>query len=119
VVRPTVHGNDAAKEPGGVHTITAADDPRPQAWCEIAEGCPRGSRLSANVGLTETPQTNPELMLKTKSVWSPINQKADGLRILVTRFRGRGMPTSRYNVWMPSLGPSERLLKAGQAGRIS
>ena len=70
-------------------------------------------------GLTETPQTNPELMLKTKSVWSPINQKADGLRILVTRFRGRGMPTSRYNVWMPSLGPSERLLKAGQAGRIS
>ena len=23
VVRPTVHGNDAAKEPGGVHTITA------------------------------------------------------------------------------------------------
>ena len=25
VVRPTVHGNDAAKEPAGVHTITAPD----------------------------------------------------------------------------------------------
>ena len=58
-------------------------------------------------------------MLKTKSVWSPINRRADGLRILATRFRGRGMPTSRYDVWMPSLGPSERLLKAGQTGRIS
>lgn len=58
-------------------------------------------------------------MLKTKSVGSPINRSADGLRILATRFRGRGMPTSRYDVWMPSLGPSERLLKAGQAGGIS
>jgi uncharacterized protein YeaO (DUF488 family) len=29
------------------------------------------------------------------------------------------MPTSRYDVWMPSLGPSERLLGAVQAGRIS
>ena len=29
------------------------------------------------------------------------------------------MPKSRYDLWMPSLGPSERLLKAVQAGRIS
>jgi uncharacterized protein YeaO (DUF488 family) len=29
------------------------------------------------------------------------------------------MPTGRYDVWMPSLGPSERLLKAGQSGRVS
>ena len=29
------------------------------------------------------------------------------------------MRTSRYDVWMPSLGPSERLLRAAQAGRIS
>src|SRR5437879_5012783 len=58
-------------------------------------------------------------MLKTKSVRRPISRKADGLRILVTRFRGRGLSTSRYDVWMPSLGPSERLLKAWLAGRIS
>jgi uncharacterized protein YeaO (DUF488 family) len=58
-------------------------------------------------------------MLRTKSVWTPINRQQDGLRILVTRFRGRGMPTGRYDVWMPSLGPSERLLRAGQSGRIS
>lgn len=56
-------------------------------------------------------------MLKTRSVWSaPTN--ADGLRILATRFRGRGLPTSRYDVWMPSLGPSEELLRAAQAGQI-
>jgi len=58
-------------------------------------------------------------MLKTKSVWSAINRKTDGLRILVTRFRGRGLPTSRYEVWMPNLGPSERLLSGVQHGKIS
>jgi uncharacterized protein YeaO (DUF488 family) len=50
-------------------------------------------------------------MLKTKSIKSPI-EKSDGLRILATRFRGRFVPTSRYDVWMPSLGPSEGLLKS-------
>ena len=58
-------------------------------------------------------------MLKVKSVWSPINRKADGLRILVTRFRGRGMLSSRYDVWMPSLGPSERLLANVMAGKLT
>lgn len=58
-------------------------------------------------------------MLKTKSVASPIEPSADGLRILVARFRGRGLPVDRYDVWMPSLGPSERLLAAFQAKRIS
>ena len=58
-------------------------------------------------------------MLKTKSVFSPIDRKADGLRILATRFRGRGMSTSRYDVWMPTFGPSERLLKAFQSGHRS
>lgn len=58
-------------------------------------------------------------MLKTKSVRSPISRQADGLRILVTRFRGRGVPASRYDVWMPSLGPSERLLGAALSHRIA
>ena len=56
-------------------------------------------------------------MLRTRSVWSAI-KKDDGLRILVTRFRGRGLPTSQYDVWMPSLGPSEQLLKSVLAGDI-
>jgi uncharacterized protein YeaO (DUF488 family) len=58
-------------------------------------------------------------MLRTRSVWSPINRKTDGLRILVTRIRGRGLPASRYNVWMANLGPSERLLKSFQDGEVS
>ena len=58
-------------------------------------------------------------MVRTKSVWSPIDRKNDGIRILATRFRGRGLPTTRYDVWMPSLAPSERLLRNGQAGRIT
>ena len=56
-------------------------------------------------------------MIKTRSVWSDA-RKDDGLRVLVTRFRGRGLPTSQYDVWMPSLGPSEELLKAVQSGAI-
>ena len=58
-------------------------------------------------------------MLTTKSVDSPIDRELDGLRILATRFRGRGMPASRYDVWMPSLGPSERLLKSAQTRKIA
>ena len=57
-------------------------------------------------------------MLRTKSVHSPIDAD-DGLRILVARFRGRGMPKDRYDVWMANLGPSERLLRAYQSGEIS
>ena len=56
-------------------------------------------------------------MLKTRSVRSTPT-KDDGLRILVARFRGRGLPASSYDVWMPSLGPSEELLRAVQAGAI-
>jgi len=56
-------------------------------------------------------------MLKTKSVHSAI-EPGDGLRILATRFRGHGLPTDRYDVWMASLGPSERLLKSVHAGKI-
>jgi len=58
-------------------------------------------------------------MLKTKSVYSPVDAENDGLRILATRFRGRGMPANLYDVWMPSLGPSEQLLKAVQTGKIT
>src|SRR5687768_13049881 len=57
-------------------------------------------------------------MLKTRSVWSD-PKTDDGLRILATRFRGRGLPTSCYDVWMPALGPSEALLKAVQSGAIN
>lgn len=58
-------------------------------------------------------------MIKTKSVSSPMDPRSDGLRILATRFRGRGLSTDRYDVWMPSLGPSEQLLRKFLTGRIS
>ena len=57
-------------------------------------------------------------MLKTKSVLAPI-EPGDGLRILAARFRGRGLPADRYDVWVASLGPSEKLLKSFLAGKIS
>ena len=57
-------------------------------------------------------------MIKTKSVSSAIEPGKDGLRILVARFRGRGVPASRYDIWMANLGPSETLLRAVQSGSI-
>ncbi len=57
-------------------------------------------------------------MTKTKSVYSPIKRGTDGLRILVTRFRGRGLRVSRYDIWLANLGPSEKLLRDAQAGKI-
>jgi uncharacterized protein YeaO (DUF488 family) len=49
-------------------------------------------------------------MIRTKSVYSPIDRKKDGLRILATRVRGRGLKKPRYDEWMANLGPSESLL---------
>ena len=57
-------------------------------------------------------------MIKTKSVHSPI-ERQDGLRILAARLRGRGLPASRYDVWMANLGPSEALLRDFLAKRTS
>lgn len=58
-------------------------------------------------------------VLRTKSVHSPIEPTQDGLRILATRLRGRGLSADRYHVWMASLGPSETLLRDIQQERIT
>jgi len=58
-------------------------------------------------------------MITTKSVYTTMEPRKDGLRILVARFRGRGLPANRYDVWMPNLGPSERLLRQRQSGKIT
>jgi uncharacterized protein YeaO (DUF488 family) len=49
-------------------------------------------------------------MLKIKSIDEPASPE-DGLRILATRYRGRRLRKSTYDVWMANLGPSEALLK--------
>ncbi|MDB6072802.1 MAG: hypothetical protein JWO89_442 [Verrucomicrobiaceae bacterium] len=57
--------------------------------------------------------------LRTKCVHSPVEADQDGLRILVTRYVPRSCPRTRYHVWMASLGPSEKLLKAFLSGSIT
>ena len=57
-------------------------------------------------------------MFKTKSVHTEIEPQRDGLRILATRGRGRGLPKDRYDVWMANLGPSEQLMNEFLAGKI-
>ena len=58
-------------------------------------------------------------MILTKSVWSPIDRERDGFRVLVSRFRGRGLPKGQYDAWMPNLGPSEELLRSILSGQIT
>jgi uncharacterized protein YeaO (DUF488 family) len=58
-------------------------------------------------------------MIKTKSVFTPVERSQDGLRILASRFRGRGMSASLYHVWMANLGPSEALLRDFLARKIT
>jgi uncharacterized protein YeaO (DUF488 family) len=74
--------------------------------------------ISARRVAADTPLEGLPNMLKTKSFWSPVDRKTDGLRILATRFRGRGTGTEGYDVWMPSLAPSERLVKSFLAGTL-
>ena len=57
-------------------------------------------------------------MIHTKSCWEP-TLTTDGLRILATRYWVRGLPKSAADLWMPNLGPSEKLLKSYKGGRIS
>jgi hypothetical protein len=60
-------------------------------------------------------------MLRAKSVWSPINRKTDGLRILATRIRGHGLPASRttsgWPIWVRAsgcCGPSRTARPSGR-----
>ncbi|MDB6059553.1 MAG: hypothetical protein JWO95_3397 [Verrucomicrobiales bacterium] len=56
-------------------------------------------------------------MFKTKSIATKA-EASDGLRILASRFRGHGVPASAYDVWMPNLGPTEKLLKEFKARKV-
>lgn len=58
------------------------------------------------------------IMIKYKSVYDPIRRKEDGLRILATRFRGRGLPKKRCDIWMANLAPSESTLKLWRSYKI-
>lgn len=58
-------------------------------------------------------------MFKAKSVHTDIDSHNDGLRILVTRGRGRGLSKERYDVWMANLGPSEQLRNDFLARKIT
>ena len=51
------------------------------------------------------------MYVKTKR-WNDPSEADDGLRVLVCRFRPRGLPkgAETWNFWKPELGPSKELL---------
>ena len=52
-------------------------------------------------------------MIKTKR-WNDPIEPDDGFRLLITRYRPRGLPKSEetWDQWQPNLGPSKELLAA-------
>jgi uncharacterized protein YeaO (DUF488 family) len=56
-------------------------------------------------------------MFRTKSVADPISKK-DGLRLFVTRYWPQGHSRDECDEWIPSVAPSQRLLKQFQHGKI-
>ena len=76
-------------------------------------------RTGFSTATFDMPASKSILKIRTKSVHSPIEPKTDGLRILASRLRGRGLPANRYDVWMANLGPSERLLRQFQSGAVT
>jgi uncharacterized protein YeaO (DUF488 family) len=55
-----------------------------------------------------------EIMPVRTKRWNDPNESDDGLRILITRYRPRGLPKSEetWDQWWPNLGPSKELLAA-------
>jgi uncharacterized protein YeaO (DUF488 family) len=61
---------------------------------------------------------SPEAMIRTKSTSDPISSR-DGLRLFVTRYWPRGHKRQECDEWIPSLAPSQKLLKQFDSGKIS
>ena len=59
-----------------------------------------------------------ESMIKTKSTEDDISNR-DGIRIFVTRYWPRGHSRDECDEWIPSLAPSEALLKQIQNDEIT
>jgi len=73
--------------------------------------------LAISTSVSWKPKRNKsDAVIKTKSVFSPIDKRGHGFRILVTRIRSRGQPKSRYDEWMASLVSTEELLESFRRG---
>ena len=57
-------------------------------------------------------------MIRTKSIYKPAD-KADGIRVLITRFYPRGVKREKYDIWVRSLAPSAELLKKYKNSEIN
>lgn len=56
--------------------------------------------------------------IRVKSVYEKA-EKADGLRVLVTRLWPRGVKKTAVDVWLPALGPTAKLLADYKAGKVT
>jgi len=75
----------------------------PATWARLCYSCPRTWRITSfgtrqGSAAWKPRSSGTASVIRTKSVYSPIDRRRDGLRVLVTRFRGRGLPKNRYDM---------------------
>ena len=51
------------------------------------------------------------MAIKTKSIYQPVEENDDGIRVLITRYYPRGMKKDKFDCWIRELSPSSHLLR--------
>jgi uncharacterized protein YeaO (DUF488 family) len=59
------------------------------------------------------------MVVKTKSIYEPLEVIDDGVRILITRYYPRGIKKDKFDCWVRELSPSASLLKNYRLGKYN
>lgn len=56
------------------------------------------------------------MVVKTKSIYEPLEVIEDGVRLLITRYYPRGIKKDKFDCWVRELSPSASLLRNYRLG---
>ena len=59
------------------------------------------------------------MVVKTKSIYEPLEVIDDGVRVLVTRYYPRGIRKDKFDCWVRELSPSASLLRNYRSGKYN
>jgi uncharacterized protein YeaO (DUF488 family) len=59
------------------------------------------------------------MVVKTKSIYEPLEVIDDGVRVLITRYYPRGIKKDKFDCWVRELSPSASLLRNYRFGKYN
>ena len=59
------------------------------------------------------------MVVKTKSIYEPLEVIDDGVRVLITRYYPRGIKKDKFDCWVRELSPSASLLRNYRSGKYN